>query len=158
MSVQLALPVARSIEEVRVVQPFGVAGARYGGFGLAGHNGLDFAAEEGELVLAVDDGDVVEVRADTRGYGVTVKIAHDWGESRYAHGLPRSVPVAFGLGWRVRRGERVLQAAGPHVHLGVRLWDEPGPEGFGGWTDPAPHLGLAPSAAAAIASRSAKRR
>ncbi|MBV8084941.1 MAG: M23 family metallopeptidase [Chloroflexi bacterium] len=157
MSLRLGLPLAHALENVQVVQPFGAAGTRYEGFGLAAHNGLDLAAEAGELVLAVDDGEVVEVRYDARGYGVTVKLAHDWGESRYAHGLPRSVPVAFGLGWRVRRGERVLQAAGPHLHLGLRLWDEPGPDALSGWTDPAPHLGLAP-VLAVTATRAARRR
>ena len=161
MNVDLALPLARSLDEMRVVRPFGAVEARYAGFGLAGHNGLDLAAEAAELVLAVDEGEVVEVRFDPAGYGVTVKLAHAWGESRYAHGLPRSVPVAFGLGWRVRRGERVLLAAGPHVHIALRLQDEPAADGFGGCTDPAPHFGLnlpAGRVQPSIAARSPRRR
>ena len=86
MSPRLALPLQQTPERMRVVQAFGANPEAYAQFGLQGHNGLDFEAEEGDLVVAVDDGEVVEVRFDGPGYGVTVKLLHAWGESRYAHG------------------------------------------------------------------------
>ncbi|HEY8694051.1 MAG TPA: M23 family metallopeptidase, partial [Chloroflexota bacterium] len=137
---------------MRVVQAFGANPEAYAQFGLQGHNGLDFEAEEGDLVVAVDDGEVVEVRFDGPGYGVTVKLLHAWGESRYAHGQRYSVPIDFVLGHIVRRGERVFLAgstgvaSAAHLHFGLRLCREDGSlgcsagNGFGGWQDPLPYL------------------
>ena len=107
---RLTLPLRRPPDQMRIVQPFGVDPERYAGFGLQGHNGLDFEADDGELVVAVDDGRVVEVRLDDAGYGLTVKLAHTWGESRYAHGRRYSTPIDFELGHSVRRGERIFLA------------------------------------------------
>lgn len=131
---------------MRIVQPFGANPEAYTQFGLKGHNGLDFEAEDGELVVAVDDGEVVEVRDDQAGYGVTVKLLHAWGESRYAHGRRLSVPIEFRLGHLVWRGERVFLASGTHLHLGVRVrkeegaLDYSGANGFAGYEDPLPLL------------------
>lgn len=146
MTPRLALPLARTPEQVRICRPFGADPETYARFGLQGHNGLDFEVIDGELVLAVDDGEVVEVRLDAAGYGVTVKLTHVWGESRYAHGQRGSVPLDFDLGHVVRRGERVLLASGPRLHLGLRLRRDDGTldysdaNGFGGWVDPLPLL------------------
>jgi murein DD-endopeptidase MepM/ murein hydrolase activator NlpD len=146
MTPRLALPVQRAPEEVSIVQPFAADPDGYQRFGLRGHNGLDFATEPGELVVAVDDGEVVELRLDPAGYGVTVKLSHSWGESRYAHGRWLSVPIEFELGHRVARGDRVFLAAGDHLHFGLRLRRDDGSldysnaNAFGGWDDPLPCL------------------
>ncbi|MBV9121239.1 MAG: M23 family metallopeptidase [Chloroflexi bacterium] len=145
---EIGLPLHRDGGELKVVRAFGADPERYGQFGLAGHNGLDFETAAGEAVLAVDDGEVMEVRWDAAGYGLTVKLAHVWGESRYAHGLRRSVALDFDLGHIARRGDRLFLAIAGHLHFAVRLRDtsralDYGNEGgFGGWTDPAPLLGL----------------
>lgn len=164
MNRRLGLPLLRIPERLQIVRPFGGDAERYSRFGLAGHNGVDFAAEEDELVVAVDDGEVIEVRFDPSGYGTTVKLAHEWGESRYAHGLRLSVPIEFRLGHIVRRGERVMVAAGPHLHFGLRLRRKDGSleygngGGFGGYEDPLPHLGLAAPAPAPAAPMGKGRR
>lgn len=146
-SLTLGLPLARTISEIDLVQLFGVPSEAYASLGLPGHNGLDLAAAAGELVIAVDDGQLMEIRLDPGGYGVTVKLAHDWGESRYAHGRRGSVPIEFELGCLVRRGERVFLAGDRgHIHLGLRLLGPARPAGpnnaggFGGYVDPLPHL------------------
>jgi murein DD-endopeptidase MepM/ murein hydrolase activator NlpD len=146
VSPRLALPLQRATEDVAISQLFGANPEAYARFGLKGHNGLDFAVESGELVVAVDDGQVLEVRFDPAGYGVTVRLEHDWGESRYAHGQRLTVPVEFELGHMVHGGGRIFLAEGGHVHFGVRLRREDGSldysnaNGFGGYEDPLPCL------------------
>jgi murein DD-endopeptidase MepM/ murein hydrolase activator NlpD len=149
---RLALPLLRTPERMRIAQPFGANPEAYGRFGMRGHNGLDFEAEDGELVVAVDDGEVVEVRLDVSGYGVTVRLSHAWGESRYAHGQPYSVPLDFDLGHVARQGERIFLAGSTgsaditHLHFGLRLRAADGSldysqaNGFGGYADPLPYL------------------
>lgn len=152
MSPRLGLPLRRAPGEMRILQPFGANPEAYAAYGLAGDNGIDFEAEEGEVVVAVDDGRVMEVRLDPAGYGVTVKLAHSWGESRYAHGQMLSVPIDLVLGHVVRRGERVLLAGRPgrsetaRLHFALRLRQPDGSldygsaNGLAGWHDPLPHL------------------
>jgi len=152
MMPRLGLPLLRAPGRMRITQAFGANPEVYARFGMQGHNGLDFEVEDGDLVVAVDDGEVVEVRFDAGGYGVTVKLVHAWGESRYAHGQRYSAPIEFALGHRVHRGGRVFlagstgSAAGPHLHLGLRLRKQDGSldygnaNGLGGWDDPLPLL------------------
>ncbi len=146
MNLYLPLPIRRV--QPRVKQAFGANAEAYARYGMRGHNGLDFETAAGEVVVAVDDGEVVEVRLDATGYGVTVKLSHPWGESRYAHGQRLSVPIEFSLGHVVHQGERVFLAGG-HVHLGLRIRRDDGSldysntNGFWGYDDPLPHLGEA---------------
>jgi len=142
--VRLSLPLARPSA---IVRRFGEDPDGYAIHGFKGHNGLDLAAEDGEHVLAVDDGHVVEVRLDAAGYGLTVRLEHAWGESRYAHGQPLSAPPELVIGHRVHRGDRVLLADGRgHIHFGLRLrrpdgsLDYSNAGGFGGYDDPLPLL------------------
>jgi murein DD-endopeptidase MepM/ murein hydrolase activator NlpD len=167
MNLNLSLPLRRDPARMRITRPFGADPEAYARFGMRGHNGIDFETEEGELVVAVDDGEVVEVRFDRSGYGVTVKLAHPWGESRYAHGRRLSVPIDFALGHLVRAGDRIFLAGGTHLHVGLRIRRDDGSldcgsgNGFRGWQDPLPYLrqalGLpAPSGPAAPAARARK--
>ncbi|GEM_PF-5574370 len=145
-ALRLGLPLPREPEETRIAQLFGENAETYARFGLSGHNGVDFEAYEGEPVLAVDDGEVLEVRFDPLGYGLTVKLSHPWGESRYGHGLRYSAAAGLELGSLVRRGERIFLAGAAHVHLGIRLRGEDGSldhgNGFRGYDDPLPYLPL----------------
>jgi murein DD-endopeptidase MepM/ murein hydrolase activator NlpD len=152
MDLQLALPLRRAAEDMRITQPFGVNPDAHAQFGMRGHNGLDLDAEDGELVVAIDEGEVVEVRFDAAGYGVTVKLSHPWGESRYGHGQRYSVPIEFELGHIVSQGERIFLAdstgnsTGTHLHLGLRIRQDDGSldysntNGFWGYEDPLPYL------------------
>ncbi len=142
----------------RVTQWFGGNPAyysrfRYGGVPLLGHNGIDLGCGVGTPVLAMDAGTVMEVGYEAGGFGNYVKLKHGWGESLYAH-LER---VGFDLGGsllRTRPGDHVRQgqeiarsgntggSTGPHLHFAIRINPYSRVDGWGGFSDPAPHLDL----------------
>lgn len=137
----LTHPIADPAQRI-VSQPFGVNPERYARFGLAGHNGVDFAVPVGTPVHAVDDGEVVETLIDPDGYGVYVKLHHVWGHSLYAH--LHSWAVLQGA--KVRRGQLVGtsgnsgNSTGPHLHFGLRVNPFTRGHPYDGYTDPLPYL------------------
>lgn len=116
----LAYPFARGI----LTQRFGENPQNYAGFGLPGHNGVDYGLNLGDAVLAIADG-TVEWAGDDKDYGNYVRIFHaDLGfHSFYAH-LDQ---IDVRKGEPVRQG-RVIGTAGdtgnstgPHLHFEIRL-------------------------------------
>lgn len=98
-------------------------GGRADPFGLGEqfHKGIDYAADVGDVVMAVADG-VVTWSGPRSGYGNTIEVDHGNGYvTRYAH---NSV-LSRGVGELVRAGEQIALAGstgrstGPHVHLEV---------------------------------------
>jgi len=104
----------------------GVISSEYGARWGKMHKGIDIAADVGEPVYAVADGDVIYAGDGLRGYGNVIIIQH--GErisSLYAHNSEL----------RVRQGEHVAQgtlialmgstghSTGPHVHFELRQGD-----------------------------------
>lgn len=59
------------------------------------HNGIDFLAEEGTTVVAINDGTVTAVTNDF-GMGYTVEITHDDGYVSYYSSLGENVSVSVG--------------------------------------------------------------
>lgn len=91
------------------------------------HTGQDFAVPAGTPALAVSSGRVSFVGWDG-GYGNLVRVRHAGGvETYYGHLSQTSVRV----GQKVRAGERVGlvgstgNSTGPHLHLEVRVDDQP---------------------------------
>lgn len=97
-------------------------GARWGKM----HKGMDLAAEVGEPVYAVGDGEVIYAGDGLRGYGNVVILRHDRKTSSlYAHNSEL----------KVKQGDLVKQGAliallgstghstGPHVHFEIRDGD-----------------------------------
>lgn len=87
------------------------------------HEGHDFAGATGTPIHATADG-VVEFASRQSGYGLLIKIRHDFGyETRYAHLSKIRVKV----GQRVSRGERIGdmgntgRSTGTHLHYEVRI-------------------------------------
>ena len=74
-------------ESRQITQHFGQRPEYYAQFGLAGHEGVDFAATVGSNVFCVADRTVDHVYPDDgRPYGINVRVRHaDGYESIYAH-------------------------------------------------------------------------
>lgn len=125
-----------------VSQVFGVNPERYARFGMAGHNGVDYAVPTGTPIGAVDAGVVAESRIDEDGYGQYVKIYHAWGESLYAHLSHRKVNAgeSVNAGMVIGRSGNTGYSTGPHLHFGLRV--NPYARGwpFDGFSDPMPYL------------------
>jgi len=86
------------------------------------HAGIDIRAKHGNSVYAAFDGNVVEVKKSSKGYGNTIEIVHENGlVTRYAH------LSAFS----VKRGDVICKgkvigkigttgnATGPHLHFEI---------------------------------------
>jgi murein DD-endopeptidase MepM/ murein hydrolase activator NlpD len=85
------------------------------------HKGVDFAATQGDHVMAVAAG-VVSFSGDKQGFGNVVEVSHGNGYiTRYGHNLKNLVTV----GQMVKRGDTVSlmgstgRSTGPHVHFEV---------------------------------------
>jgi murein DD-endopeptidase MepM/ murein hydrolase activator NlpD len=108
-----------------ITQGFGENPEAFEPFGLPGHDGLDFLAEEGSLVYSVADGRVesVEVGLTTSFYGVYVRIRHEYNcqtyHTTYAH---LSQVLVFEGEWVLAAEEIALSGSsgnvfGPLLHL-----------------------------------------
>lgn len=121
-----------------VSQWFGANAAAYAKFGLAGHNGIDYAVKLGTPVLAAHAG-AVSVGSDPAGYGNYVKVTGPRYETLYAHLSQVSVTA----GERVEVGRQVGlsgntgNSTGPHLHFGLRIKGMRNPA-YGDWIDPVP--------------------
>jgi murein DD-endopeptidase MepM/ murein hydrolase activator NlpD len=97
-------------------------GARWG----KTHKGMDMAADVGEPVYAIADGEVIYAGDGLRGYGNVVILRHDRKTSSlYAHNSELKVK----LGDQVRQGTLIAllgstgHSTGPHVHFEIRDGD-----------------------------------
>ena len=121
---------------VRISQSFGQNPAVYQAFGLAGHEGIDYACALGTPIKAAADGVVFRSGAvagkygpnkDQGAYGIRVIMEHTWGSQRgytiYAH--LSSVSVKDGD--RVQAGDEVGKSgntgnsSGAHLHFSLIL-------------------------------------
>jgi murein DD-endopeptidase MepM/ murein hydrolase activator NlpD len=121
------------------------------------HNGIDFAMKVGTPIIACDDGKVVYADSIPDADGMGVNILHKWGISQYWH-LSK---VSATLGQEVKKGDTLGYsgmtgfATGPHLHFGIKVYDNPCP-GMRGWTNPLPYFseGYVEPAPPAIVPRS----
>jgi len=140
----LAHPLGNSARRV-VTQGFGDNPQDYARFGLAGHNGVDYAVPSGTPIGAVDSGVVLESRLDADGYGEYIKLRHSWGESLYAHLSARKVDVGepVNRGSIIGRSGNTGNSTGPHLHFAMRVNPYTRGAPFDGFVDPAPYLDAA---------------
>lgn len=90
------------------------------------HDGIDIAAETGEPIYAVRDGEVIYSGNGLRGYGNVVILQHDTKVTTlYAHASKLHVKV----GKLVKPTDRIAQvgntgrSTGPHLHFEIREGD-----------------------------------
>jgi murein DD-endopeptidase MepM/ murein hydrolase activator NlpD len=116
-----ALPTGMPMsKDFRVTSGFGIRNDPFTGQ-LAMHEGLDFVADVGALIVATAAGTVSRSGWDV-SYGNVVEVSHIEGfTTRYAHLSKRMVEV----GQKVQRGEVIAQlgstgrSTGPHLHYEV---------------------------------------
>lgn len=101
----------------------GVVSSEYGRRWGRRHDGIDIAADEGDLVFSAAPGEVIYSGSELRGYGNVVVIRHDEKTtSLYAHNSSLRVKK----GEAVRGGDLIAtvgstgRSTGPHVHFELR--------------------------------------
>jgi murein DD-endopeptidase MepM/ murein hydrolase activator NlpD len=138
MSVKIRHPV----EKLIISQGFGENPQVYARFGLAGHNGWDYAVAVGTGVMAAAGGTVEALGFDADGYGNYLKLNHGGFLTLYGH---LSV-VYVNRGELVEIGQEIGLSGntgfstGPHLHFELRI---PGQERQGypaGEVDPGPYF------------------
>ena len=120
----------------RVSQWFGEHPDWYAPYGMAGHNGLDYAAPLGTAVLAAHVG-MVQVGFDPGGFGNYVKVVGARMTTLYAH----LSEITVTPGQKVQAGDQLGNvgstgnSTGPHLHFGLRIAGIRS-AAYGGWVDP----------------------
>jgi hypothetical protein len=134
--------VRHPVPGARVSQPFGAHPGTYAAYGLAGHEGTDYAVPIGTPVRAAHDG-TATVRLGSATYGNYVTVQSEQVDTLYAH-LSR-VDVAQGqavaAGDIIGLSGNTGRSFGPHLHFGVRPVPVDKDNGFKGWVNPEAFLG-----------------
>lgn len=140
----LRVPVTDMPAGVVVSQFFGSRPAAYKAYGLAGHEGIDYACHVGSTVVATADGQVWRAGDSHGPWGVRVILKHEFGFTVYAH--MTSVDVAPGQGIAagqvLGKSGKTGNVTGPHLHFALALPEErvgyacPAVMGAHWWHDP----------------------
>lgn len=138
-----------------VTQWFGENPQLYSRFELKGHNGIDLVRPHGELMYAIEDGEIVNAKDTPDGFGIHVRLISD---EKNANGYYREWTYGHCSRLLVKQGDKVKEGqaiatmgntgfvvsgntpfwknnpyAGTHLHLGLRYVKRPK---TGGWTYP----------------------
>lgn len=116
----------------------------YAQWGYKGHNGIDYGTPSGTPILAPHSGKVIEAAYDQYGYGNYVKIENDVEGSVLAHFSKTLVSV----GQEVKEGQQIAlsgntgNSTGPHLHWGYYRHPRNRANGYGGFIDQTPYIGI----------------
>lgn len=140
--IQLLHPIAPD-KRGPVSQEFGENPQAYAQFGLAGHNGIDWAIPAGTQIRAMLPGVIVYAGLDNYGYGLHVKIDHVGDITRTIYGHFSATNATVGkrvsagdiIGWSggARGDPNAGNSTGPHLHAGAR--GKGGTREFDGYID-----------------------
>ncbi len=106
-----------------ITQGFGQNPNVYAAYGLKGHNGIDFAVEEGAIVYAPHDGKAIMIDDGSSGYGLHIIIEHDKRKSVLAHLSVADVQT----GQEIYQGDPIGKSGnsgmstGPHLHWTYKI-------------------------------------
>ena len=112
-----------------LTQRFGERPEVYRRFGYPAHNGLDIGYAVNTPVVAVAAGEVSKAGYDPGGYGEWCELRHDFGLTRYAHGVRGSLRVMGGR--TVKAGEALFLgdstgfSTGNHLHFELHTPSRP---------------------------------
>lgn len=127
-----------------ITQIFGVNPQMYAQFGYKGHNGIDYGLPNWTPVLAPHSGKIIEAALDSSGYGIYVKIENDIEGSVLGH----FAELRVGVGDVVTEGQLVAysdnsgNSTGPHLHWGYYRIPRNRQNGYGGFIDQTPYIGV----------------
>ena len=143
----LMLPFRYS-DKYKVTQRFGENPDQYSPFGLAGHEGMDWAVPAGTQLTAPIGGKVTEAGWNDL-YGNYVKIENEYGQTALiAHmgvdqqnsGIGVRVNQYVAAGQPIGLSGNTGNSTGPHVHMNYSIAGGEAPEGMGGWMDPEKYM------------------
>jgi murein DD-endopeptidase MepM/ murein hydrolase activator NlpD len=128
-------------------QGFGANPEMYARFGIEGHNGLDFALENGDPIYASHDGTASAQINDMAGKGVVITGK----ECKTIYWHLNDFVKPLWSGWEVKAGDLIGHgdntgfSTGPHLHFGLKLLDSNGnvlnrDNGFDGAVDPTQYI------------------
>ncbi len=122
----------------RVSQWFGENPKMYAKLGYAGHNGVDYAAPVGSLILSMHAGEI-SCGYDPDGYGNYVKINAGKYQTLYAHmsEIMVSSGAQIGAGQAIGKVGNTGWSTGPHLHVELRVAGMRNPA-YGDRIDPVP--------------------
>ena len=119
MSIMIRHPVGN----ILISQGFGENSQVYARFGLAGHNGWDYAVAPGSGVMAAAGGTVAAQGYDAEGYGNYIRLNHGGFHTLYGH----LSAVYVDRGEQVEMGQEIGLSGntgfstGPHLHFELRI-------------------------------------
>src|SRR4030042_3584482 len=106
----------------KITQKFRENPANYKKFGLAGHDGIDFATPNGTKLLAPMKGKTYVGWASTT-WGLYYGIENDWGTVYLCHLKENYLPSGVEVAEKQLIGEtdNSGNSTGPHLHIGLRV-------------------------------------
>lgn len=109
-----------------IVQQFGVNPAAYARFGLAGHDGVDLYAEDGQELYAPVEGTIRGPYYDPLGWGINLAVETDDGSRWYLCHLQDVGDSRDGdhvvVGTPICHAGRTGNTDGMHVHVVYHPW------------------------------------
>jgi len=133
-------------------QGWGTNPAMYKQYGLAGHNGWDWATPNGTPIIAPADGECIKVaeerdaKGELSGYGRYCKVLCEQNGEYFVVIFGHLQSVEVNKGQKVKKFQLLAlsnntgNSTGPHVHFGIYLSDAQGNKiesnNYGGYHDP----------------------